>query len=158
MPTIILEDTIPQRAPLRAPQLAEQLVDVPLPAWMQLALGTDAAGRVCTCVWKQSTGVYWCLEGSRHTQWTAQRASPPAQGGIKILGKAEACHGSGVGVPVITQLKFQQSFVVSVDVLRFRSSTGWWIFQLPRRDWSHSAYCAMFQTVQKTLASAGAVL
>ena len=64
VPTIILEDTIPQRAPLRAPQLAEQLVDVPMPAWMRLALGTDAAGRVWTWVWKQSTGVYWCLEGS----------------------------------------------------------------------------------------------
>ena len=25
--------------------------------------------------------------------------------------------------------------------LRFCSSTVWWIFQLPRRDWSHSAYC-----------------
>ena len=41
VPTIILGDTIPQRAPLRAPQLAEQLVEVPLPAWMRLALGTD---------------------------------------------------------------------------------------------------------------------
>ena len=29
MPTIILEDTIPQRAPLGAPQLAEQLVEMP---------------------------------------------------------------------------------------------------------------------------------
>ena len=29
VPTIILEDTIPQRAPLRAPVLAEQLVEVP---------------------------------------------------------------------------------------------------------------------------------
>ena len=41
VPTIILGDTIPQRAPLRAPQLAEQLVEVPLPAWMRLAVGTD---------------------------------------------------------------------------------------------------------------------
>ena len=46
----------------------------------------------------------------------SRRDSPPAQGGIQILGRAEARQGSGFGVPVIMQLKFQQSFVVSVDV------------------------------------------
>ena len=82
----------PLRRALNVPQTAEQLVDVPLPAWMRLALGTDAAGRVWTCVWKQSTGIYWSLEGTRHTQWT-RPDSPPAQSGISILGKAEADAG-----------------------------------------------------------------
>ena len=58
------------RRSLPVPQTAEQLVEVPLPAWMRLALGTDAAGWVWTCVWKQSTGIYWSSEGTRHTQWT----------------------------------------------------------------------------------------
>ena len=40
----------PLRRALPVPQTAEQLVDVPLPAWMRLALGTDAAGWVWTCV------------------------------------------------------------------------------------------------------------
>ena len=60
----------PLRRALPVPQTSGQLVDVPMPAWMRLALGTDAAGRVWTCVWKQSTEVYWCLEGTRHSQWT----------------------------------------------------------------------------------------
>ena len=60
----------PLRRALCVPQTAEQLVDVPLPAWMRLALGTDAGSREWTFVWKQSTAVYWCLEGTSHTQWT----------------------------------------------------------------------------------------
>ena len=39
----------PLRRALPVPQTAEQLVDVPLPAWMRLALGTDADGRAWTC-------------------------------------------------------------------------------------------------------------
>ena len=46
------------------PQMVDKLEDVPLPDWMRLALGSDAAGRVWTCVWKHSTGVHWCLEGT----------------------------------------------------------------------------------------------
>ena len=60
----------PPRRVLPVPQTAEQLVDVPLPEWMRLALGSDAFGRVWTCVWMPSTGVYWVLEGTRHTQRT----------------------------------------------------------------------------------------
>ena len=41
-----------------------------LSAWMRLALGSDAAGWVWTCVWRPSTEVYWNLEGTRHTQMT----------------------------------------------------------------------------------------
>ena len=60
----------PPRRVLPVPQTAEQLVDVPLPEWMRLALSSDAFGRVWTCVWMPSTGVYWSLEGTRHTQRT----------------------------------------------------------------------------------------
>ena len=70
VPKISSHSRPPLRRALPVPQTAEQLVDVPLPAWMRLALGTDAAGQVWTCVWKQSTGVNWSLEGTRHTQWT----------------------------------------------------------------------------------------
>ena len=45
---------------------------------------------------------------------TPRRDSPPAQGGIQILGRAEAV--AVVDVPVITQLQFQQSFVEYVEV------------------------------------------
>ena len=72
----------PLRRVLPVPQTAEQLVDVQLPAWMRLALGSVAAGRVWTCVWRQSTGVHWSLEGTRHTQWTRPEgftASPGAR-------------------------------------------------------------------------------
>ena len=60
----------PPRRVLPVPQTAEQLVDVPLPEWMRLALGSDAFGRVWTCVWMPSTGVCGILEGTRHTQRT----------------------------------------------------------------------------------------
>ena len=65
--------SLPRPPPRRVrpvPQTAEQLVDVPLPEWMRLALGSDAFGSVWTCVWMPSTGVYWMLEGTRHTQRT----------------------------------------------------------------------------------------
>ena len=62
----------PLRRALPLPQTAEQLVDVPSPAWMRLALGTDAAGRVWTCVWRAPAT----------PSAPARRGSPPAKGGI----------------------------------------------------------------------------
>ena len=70
----------PPRRVLPVPQTAEQLVDVPLPEWMWLALDSDAFGRVWTCVWMPSTGkLYKRLEiprcsfwdGRRHARWCA---------------------------------------------------------------------------------------
>ena len=82
------------------PQPAEQLVDVPLPEWMRLALGSDAAGRVWTCVWKQSTGVYWCLEGTQHTQLARLEgftASPGRYKGVRPVGASDPVHLQSVG-------------------------------------------------------------
>ena len=102
----------PPRRVLPVPHTAEQLVDVPSPAWMRLALGCDAAGRCVDLRVAAVHGVYWSVEGTRHTQMTpppSRQGSPPAQGGIFLLGNAEAA--APLDVPVTMQLKFQQSFV-----------------------------------------------
>ena len=44
------------------------------------------------------------------------RGTPPGQGGIQILAAVTLADVAVVDAPVIMQLKFQQSFVVSVDV------------------------------------------
>ena len=69
VPKITLEDGIPQRAVLREPLRVEQLADVPVP---------ETGG---------ATG-----EWVAHPMFSgaARRDSPPAQGGKKILGRAEA--------------------------------------------------------------------
>ena len=79
--------------------------------------------------------------------------SPPAQGGIQILGRAEARLGSGIGVPVIMQLKFQQSFVVSVDVPHIP-----FIDRVVDISVASQRQGRTVQTVQKTGDSPGAVL
>ena len=79
--------------------------------------------------------------------------SPPAQGGIQILGRAEARLGSGFGVPVIMQLKFQQSFVVSVDVPQVPFIDGVVDISVASQRQGSTV-----QTVQKTGDSPGAVL
>ena len=90
VPKIVL-DLVSQRSSLRAPQLAEQLVDVPVltcaiaTAELReeiMALARDASGRTWFHV-RGPCGAYWLLSGSRHVQW---RGSPPAQGGKQILG------------------------------------------------------------------------
>ena len=106
MPKISSLSPLPLRRALPVPQTTEQLVDVLLPAWMRLALGTDAAGRVWTCVWKQSTGSTGAWRAPGTPSGPARKGSPPAQGGILILGKAEA---AALVVSVTMQLKFQQS-------------------------------------------------
>ena len=60
----------PPRRVLPVPHTAEQLVDVPSPAWMRLALGCDAAGRCVDLRVAAVHGVYWSVEGTRHTQMT----------------------------------------------------------------------------------------
>ena len=83
----------------------------------------------------------------------ARRASPPAEGGIQILGRAEARQGSGFGVPVIMQLKLQQSFVVSVDVPQIP-----FIDRVLDISAASQRQVRTVQIVQKTGYSSGAVL
>ena len=78
-PTITLEDTIPQRVPLREPQLVEQLVEVPVPSShdcvIQETLSEVVRSRHLAaggCVWCRCSGprgLYWWKVGTRHTQW-----------------------------------------------------------------------------------------
>ena len=74
-PKITLQDRVPHRAALRLPQLAEQLVEVPVPSARDcvikqtlssvvLARYTDAAGQTW-CHW-----LCWWLSGTQHTQWS----------------------------------------------------------------------------------------
>ena len=68
VPKIILHK-VPQRSPFLEPQVVEQLVEVPGPDRVALALGVGAAGVAPAT----SSG-------------PLQRGLPPAQGGIEILG------------------------------------------------------------------------
>ena len=86
-------------------------MDVPVPQMVILARGRDAAG----IEWGQvggrgaSTGG-WCARTT--PSGTAQRDSPPAQGGTQILGNTDVVH-----VPVILQLVFQQSLPINSDMV-----------------------------------------
>ena len=118
-------------------RLAEQLVAVPTPS-PALApaprTGAPAGGqcrRSCLSLSRSSrvtmgtcqrqlsgpTGAYWWRVGSSHTQWAPpHRGTPPGQGGIQILAAVTLADVAVVDAPVIMQLKFQQSFVVSRHV------------------------------------------
>ena len=77
----ISQDSIPQRAALRAPQLVEQLVDVLLPQVVTLARGKDAAGKSLV----PAQGAGRSTGGSRAhgtPSGPPRSGSPPAQGGI----------------------------------------------------------------------------
>ena len=89
VPKILPED-VSMRAVVREPQLVEQLVEVPTLVSLSLpvdakeqdtivAMASDAAGRT----WFQVSGprchCFWWLSGSRHTQWTTRRGTPPGQ-------------------------------------------------------------------------------
>ena len=133
-----------------APQMVEQLVEVPVPESVLVACGTDFAG----VEWRQfragSSGVW----DARSTPGggNARLGSPPAQGGIQILDKAEAVRRPlVVHVPVLFSDKFLQSkeFHRLVPQIQFISRV--WDFLL----WSRDEY-ARCQTVQKI--SPGAVL
>ena len=74
---------------LQEPQLAEQLVEVPpiVPQLVGFFACSDGY------VWRQlsgPTGAYWWRVGSSHTQWAPpHRGTPPGQGGIEILARAD---------------------------------------------------------------------
>ena len=65
---VTLQDVVPQRAVLRVSQLAEQLVDMPVPESVILAHG------------RCDLGVKWCQIAT--SSGAARRDSAPAQGGI----------------------------------------------------------------------------
>ena len=103
----ISQDSIPQRAVLQAPQLVEQLVEVPVPEMVVLAHGRNAAG------------VRWCqiaarrrglLVDGRHTPF---QVGPP--GGIHRQPRAENKYWTARrrsrnrSWTVIMQPEFQQS-------------------------------------------------
>ena len=137
VPKITSQDAIPQRAVLRVPQMAEQLVDEPLPFFDNFELVqvseeeeeedehpqvvpgsrvSDAHGR-SWCRVVGPAGVYWWMIGT-------STAQSPGQGRIEIL----AVVGDlVVDVPVTMQRQFPASSRSSC--LRSRFSTEWWTFQ-----------------------------
>ena len=94
MPKVSLQDVVPLRAALRELQLAEQLVKVPRHPGYALAVVA-----VRTLGWRAALALL-------------EQLTPPAQGVIQILGRAEAV----VDVSVIMQPQFLQSFVENVEV------------------------------------------
>ena len=98
VPKITSHDVILQRVVLRVPQMAEQLVDVPVPEKvLQVSRGA-------TSLRGEGTAIGGCgalATSSGSPQW----ASPPAQGGIQIRGNAAMV----ADVLVIMHDKFQQS-------------------------------------------------
>ena len=91
VPKIISQDSTPQRAVLREPQLVEQLVDVPVPSFHECAVEAargitqvlarvwDAAGNEW-CQVSAPWGVYWWMLGTRHTQWAPPEGATASQG------------------------------------------------------------------------------
>ena len=129
VPKITLEDGIPQRAVLREPLPVEQLADVPVPETVILARGRCALG-----VDRYHTGGWVAHPVS---SGASGRVSPPAQGGFQILGavvrrtvvphiqeQIVAVVILVVDVPVLMQLKFQQSEAE-------RSGVCWWRCGVP---------------------------
>ena len=104
---IALHDVIPQRAVLLVPQMAEQLVDEPVPSFDDFELVEESdeeqeeqpqvvprsrvrdAEVYAWCLVVGLAGVYWWRIGTSFAQWTPpRRRSPPGQGGIEILAAA----------------------------------------------------------------------
>ena len=69
VPKVTLQDVVPHRAALRVPQVAEQLVDVPVPESVLLARGRCALGAVWYHVAVPEVRSYWWMGGSSHVQW-----------------------------------------------------------------------------------------
>ena len=71
MPTISSPSRPPLRRVLPVPQPAEELVDVPMPEWMRLALRLRWCRQGVDLRMEEATprGSTWCLEGTQHTQW-----------------------------------------------------------------------------------------
>ena len=108
VPKVTLQDVVPLRAALREPELAEQLVGVPVPEVVILARGKSALDLDWCQLAAQGRGFWW-QTGTRNTR------SDPPQGFTASPGwDINTGQGSGlavVDVPAITQLQFQQSFV-----------------------------------------------
>ena len=134
VPTIILEDPIPQRALLRVPQLAEQLVEVP-----------TTTGYVFAVVAVQTMGV----AGSTCSVRAAHRQS---RAGYKYWTGLRRVRAPVVDVPVIISDMLQQFFVENVEVPQTQ-----FFDRVVARLLSQRQGCTV-QTVQKTGDSPGAVL
>ena len=104
----ISQDAIPQRTVLCEPQLAEQLVEVPtVPFSSNRPLTFQCRGPCCSLLLMDTSGA-----GS------VRRDTPPAQGGIEILGNAD----HALQVPaVLADLQWK--------VPQIRSSTECWTAQ-----------------------------
>ena len=76
VPKVTLQDVVPQRAVLRVPQLAEQLVDMPVPESVILAHGRCDLGVKWCQIATQGGRCYWWMAGTRHVQWRRFTASP----------------------------------------------------------------------------------
>ena len=111
----ILCPSRPLRVALAATQMAEELVEV-----LVLASVVLAHGRV-------ATGAEWCQVAAPWWDRDPRRDSPPAQGGMQVLGAAftftiqEQIVDNAVDVPVIMQLRFQQfcEFNILVPGIQF---------------------------------------
>ena len=71
VPKIILLDYTPLRAVPRVPQMAEQLVEVPVPVRTELTRDRDVAGRVWCRIaaYGGRQGIFWWHMGTQHYQW-----------------------------------------------------------------------------------------
>ena len=136
VPKITSQDVIPQRAVLRVPQMAEQLVAEPTPSFevfeveeeeeqpsvVPSSYFMDAAGR-SWCLVDGPAGVYWWVMGT--TSGPLRRGTPPGQGGTQVL----AAVGILVGdVPVTLQRQIPA-------VLRVLRASG----PVPRQNGGHSS-------------------
>ena len=103
VPKITSQDIIPQRAVLRVPQMAEQLVDEPVPSFHEFMIVEgveveeeqprvvpesyirDAAGHAWCRVFGPE-GVHWWMIGTSIVQWTTPEGITASLEGIPILG------------------------------------------------------------------------
>ena len=69
VPKVTLQDVVPQRAVLCVPQLAEQLVDMPVPESVILAHGRCDLGVNWCQIATQGGRCCWWMAGTRHVQW-----------------------------------------------------------------------------------------
>ena len=151
VPTIVLQDRIPQRTVRRCAQMAEQLVEVPtVPFFVEQTVDIPVPRTVLFiasdghewCRIVGPTGVYFWRVGTPYTQWEPPEGYTASPGRYINTGNAEVW--LVVDVPVTMHYKFQQSSPVYVGrYLRFRSSTECWLLQFLHRDRAHSANCTV---------------
>ena len=103
----IIQDPAPQRLePSEPQQLAEQLVDVPVPSVREVTIFApfvDTAGRTWTLITRPDGRYVCCLAVTQHVQWTRPGGDhPPAQGGKDedfLRPLVPGSHLFGVGLP-----------------------------------------------------------